>query len=71
MRAPIFWSSTPTNAIFPESDLPEKWAEYKAINADYATKWPNIAEKKEPLPQAEEYKEKQDKRALFDPKPPG
>ena len=24
----------PTKAIFPESDLPEKWAEYKAINAD-------------------------------------
>ena len=23
----------PTKAIFPESDLPEKWAEYKEINA--------------------------------------
>src|SRR5438046_9537007 len=25
----------PTKAIFPESDLPEKWAEYTALNADY------------------------------------
>ena len=26
----------PTKAIFPESDLPEKWAEYKALNAEYS-----------------------------------
>ena len=40
----------PTKAIFPESDLPEKWAEYKELNADFATKWPNIAEKKDAAP---------------------
>ena len=43
----------------------------RCVQPKQSTKWPNIAEKKEPLPQAEEYKEKQDKRALFDPKPPG
>jgi ferredoxin len=60
----------PTKAIFPESDLPEKWAEYTAINAEYATKLPNISEKKDALPEAEEFKEKQDKRALLDLSPP-
>src|SRR6516165_8770677 len=60
----------PTKAIFPESDLPEKWAEYKAINTEYATKLPNISEKKDALPEAEEFKEKQDKRALLDLSPP-
>lgn len=56
----------PTKAIFPESDLPEKWAEYKTINTDYASKWPNIAEKKAALPEAEQFKDNKDKRALLD-----
>ena len=60
----------PTKAIFPESDLPEKWTEYTALNADLAKKWPNIAEKKEALPEAEEFKEKQDKRPLLSMDPP-
>ena len=60
----------PTKAIFPESDLPEKWAEYTALNAELAKKWPNIAEKKEALPEAEEFKEKTDKRSLLDMNPP-
>jgi len=46
----------PTKAIFPESDLPEKWSEFKQLNADYSSKWPNIAEKKSALPTAEEFK---------------
>ncbi len=60
----------PTKAIFPESDLPTKWADYKAINSEYATQWPNIAEKREPLPDAEEFKDKEDKRALLELRPP-
>ena len=55
----------PTKAIFPESDLPEKWAEYKEINATYSKTWPNISEKKDPLPEAEEFKEKENKRPLL------
>jgi len=60
----------PTKAIFAESDLPAKWQEYIAINAEYSTKWPVIDAKKDALPEAAEYKDKQDKRALFDPNPP-
>ena len=57
----------PTKAIYPESDLPAKFAEYKALNAEYAGKWPNIAEKRDPLPEAEEFKTKEGKRSLLDP----
>jgi ferredoxin len=57
----------PTKAIFPESDMPAKYNEYKALNAEYAGKWPNIAEKRDPLPEAEEFKAKENKRSLLDP----
>ena len=56
----------PTKAIFPEADLPPKWAEYTPLNAQLSTKWPNITEKKEPLPTAEEYKAKEGKRPELD-----
>ena len=61
----------PTKAIFPETDLPAEWAEYKALNADFSTKWPNIAEKREALPEAEDFKDKKGKRQLLDIAPGG
>src|SRR5512146_3104903 len=51
----------PTKAIFPEGDLPAKWAEYKALNADLSKKWPQISEKKASLPDAESFKDKEGK----------
>lgn len=56
----------PTHAIFPEEDLPEKWAEYVEINARLAPLWPELTAKKDPLPEAEEYKNVENKRALLD-----
>ena len=47
----------PTSAIFAEDDLPEKWSNYKDLNAQYASDWPVISEKRDPLPTAEEYKD--------------
>jgi ferredoxin len=55
----------PTKAIFPEDDLPEKWKEYTALNAELSTKWPNINKQKEALPEAEKYKEMEGKRAML------
>src|SRR5260370_16924897 len=52
----------PTKAIFPESDLPEKWKEYITINPEFATTWPNIPEKKEPSPHSETHQQHPDKR---------
>jgi ferredoxin len=59
----------PTKAIFAESDLPEKWKEYVALNAKYATEWPNINEKKDALPDAEKFKETLPKREMFSEEP--
>ncbi len=59
----------PTKAIFPESDVPEKWKEYTELNREYCTKWPNIAEKKEAMPEAEEYKAKEGKRGELSEQP--
>ncbi|MBK6688591.1 MAG: ferredoxin family protein [Deltaproteobacteria bacterium] len=53
----------PTTAIFAEDDLPEKWAEYTALNAKLAAMWPVISQKKDPMPNADDFKEVEDKRA--------
>jgi ferredoxin len=39
----------PVNAIFPEDDVPEKWEDYIALNADMAPNCPEITEKKDPM----------------------
>ncbi|MDQ3265816.1 MAG: ferredoxin family protein [Myxococcota bacterium] len=60
----------PTKAIFPESDLPDKWKEYQQLNNDLSRKLPNITEKREALPEAEEFKTVENKRQLLDPNAP-
>lgn len=59
----------PVQAIFPEDELPEKWRDYTALNAEYAKAWPVISMQKPPLDCAEEFKGVAEKRALFDPMP--
>ncbi len=61
----------PTQAIFPEGDLPERFNEYKALNSEFATKWPNLSEKRPALAEAEQFKAQPHKRALLDPNPGG
>ena len=45
----------PIEAIKPESEELLEWVE---INRKYALEWPNITEKKDPLPEADEFKDK-------------
>ena len=52
----------PTEAIFDEQELPAKWAEYLEINARLAAEWPVITARKDPLPDADEWKEVEEKR---------
>ncbi|MFE2931919.1 MULTISPECIES: ferredoxin FdxA [unclassified Streptomyces] len=59
----------PTTAIFEESEVPEKWADYTKLNATYTEKWPSITEQREALPDAEKWKDVEDKKGLFDPNP--
>jgi ferredoxin len=39
----------PVEAIFPENNVPEKWQEFIALNAEMAKTAPAITEKKAPL----------------------
>ena len=59
----------PAEAILPDTEPGlEKWIE---INAEYSEKWPNITEKKDPLPTAEEFDGKENKfEEHFSPNPP-
>ncbi len=61
----------PSKAIYPESDLPEKFRDFIGVNAEYAQKWPNITDKREPLPDADALKDTPGKRPLLDPNPGG
>ena len=56
----------PTKAIFPEESLPAKWSEYVKLNADLSVKWANITEKKDPLAEAEQWKDVEDKRKYLE-----
>lgn len=58
----------PVDAIKPDTEPGlEKWLE---VNRDFSEKWPNITSKKEPLPEAEEFRDKPEKFAEhFSPAP--
>ena len=58
----------PVDAIKPDTEPGlEKWLE---LNREYSEKWPNITAKKEPLPDADEYRDVKDKfDAHFSPEP--
>ncbi|MFN7038162.1 MAG: ferredoxin FdxA [Alphaproteobacteria bacterium] len=59
----------PIEAIKPEEESLLTWME---INREYSNKWPNITVKKDPLAEADEYKEKTDKyEEYFSEKPGG
>ena len=51
----------PAQAIFSEDEVPEDQQEYIELNRDLAEVWPNITEKKDPLPDAEEWDGVKDK----------
>jgi ferredoxin len=59
----------PAEAILPDTEPGlEKWIE---LNAEYSEKWPNITEKKDALPEAEEFDGKENKlEKYFSPNPP-
>ena len=52
----------PTEAIFEEDELPEKWTDYTEYNAKMAETWPEITEKKDALPDADEWKDVEEKK---------
>ncbi len=51
----------PANAIYSEDDLPPEQRHFTQLNAELAQKWPVITERKDPLPDAEQWDGKPDK----------
>ena len=56
----------PVNAIFAEEDVPADQRDFIKLNAELARAWPTITETKGALPEAEEFKDKTDKRGLLE-----
>ncbi len=54
----------PAEAIFDEDEVPEQWEEYIELNARLAEEWVDspITEKKDALPDADEWKDVESKR---------
>ena len=55
----------PVDAIFSEDELPAEQIKFIEINEELSKEWPNISQKKDALPQAEEYKNQKDKFNLL------
>jgi ferredoxin len=51
----------PVNAIYAEEDVPAGQEAFTALNAELAKVWPVITDKKDALPDAEEWKDVKDK----------
>ena len=51
----------PVNAIYAEEDLPEHQVKFIKINADLSQEWPSITRMEEPMPDADDWKDVEDK----------
>lgn len=56
----------PAEAIFAEDDVPADQQDFIKINADMSKIWPVISSRKEPLPDADSFNGKPNKRSLLD-----
>ena len=55
----------PVDAIFADDELPEDQEQFLDIAIELAESWPNISEKKDPLPDADEWNGKPNKSDLL------
>jgi len=51
----------PVNAILPEEDVPGDQQQFIALNAELSPNWPSITKRKDPLPDADQWKDVKDK----------
>ena len=51
----------PVEAILAEEDVPAEQQKFIELNAELAKSWPSITRTKDPLPEAEEWKDVKDK----------
>jgi ferredoxin len=51
----------PVNAIYAEEDVPADQQQFIKLNVDLARKWPSITKTKDPLPDADDWKDVKEK----------
>lgn len=56
----------PVEAIYAEEDLPAEMAVFTTLNAELAKSWPTITKHKDPLPDADVWKERTGKLAYLE-----
>jgi ferredoxin len=56
----------PAEAIFAEDDVPADQVQFIALNAELAKQWPVITERKEPLADADKWREVKDKLPMLE-----
>ena len=56
----------PVDAIFSEDEIPEDQQDFLQLNQELADVWPNITEQKDPLPDADDWREVAEKRQLLE-----
>jgi len=56
----------PAEAIYADSDVPESQKDFIALNAELAKLWPKITKQRDPLPDAESWDGKPNKRELLE-----
>jgi ferredoxin len=56
----------PANAIYADVDLPDDQKEFLTINAELSKIWPSITKKVSPLSDADDWKDKPNKRNLLE-----
>lgn len=56
----------PAEAIYSDADLPESQRDFLALNAELSKTWPSIVRKKDPPSDADEWKDKPNKRNLLE-----
>ena len=56
----------PADAIYADVDLPADQKEFLELNAELSKQWPAITKQKDPLPDAEDWKGKPNKKDLLE-----
>ena len=56
----------PVDAIYAEADVPDDQRHFIALNAELSLTWKVIAKSKDPLPTAEEFKDRKNKLSLLE-----
>jgi ferredoxin len=56
----------PVNAIYAEEDVPADQQEWLALNAELTKLWPVLTDKKDALPEAEEFKDVRGKKQYLE-----